>query len=103
MSTYIFPDITNKYGGLSTEYELHIDCLTSCQLPHLGHTVSVIFLVVWMTSYVLDHIHDEGAVYQDQLYLSMGEVNHLLAMQVTFIMLPITVILPPLFIRRNRT
>ena len=31
----------------------------------------------------------------------MGEVNHLLDMLVTFIMLPITVILPPLFIRRR--
>ena len=70
----------------------------------LAYTVAVIFLVVWMislTSYALDHIHDENVEYLNQLYLSMGEVNHLLAMLVTFIMLPITVILPPLFIRRK--
>ena len=70
----------------------------------LAYTVAVIFLVVWMislTSYALDHIHDENVEYLNQLYLSMGEVNHLLAMLVTFIMLPITLILPPLFIRRK--
>lgn len=70
----------------------------------LAYTVSVIFLVVWMislTSYILDNIHDENVEYQDQLYLFVGEVNHLLAMLVTFIMLPITTILPPLFIRRK--
>jgi len=70
----------------------------------LAYTVSVIMLVAWTiseTSYVLDHVHAKDVMNKDQLYLSIGEVNHLLAMLVTFIMLPITVILPPLFIRRK--
>ena len=70
----------------------------------LAYTVSVVFLVVWMISlvaYVLDHVSDKDLVNQGQLHQSMGEVNHLLAMLVTFIMLPITVVLPPLFIRRK--
>lgn len=68
----------------------------------LIYTASSILLVVWslsLAAYVLDHFH--GVAYEGLVYENMAEVNYLLAMLITFIMLPLCVILPPLFLRRR--
>ena len=75
---------------------------SSISFRTLAYTLSVIFLGVWMislSSIVLGLIVAPGE--QGELNESIADANQVLAMLIIFIMLPISVMLPPLFIRRK--
>jgi len=66
------------------------------------YTGSVVLLCVWtiiLCTYVLAHVHvghGHGWAYE-----TLAEANYTLSMLITFIMLPISVVVPPIFLRRS--
>ena len=77
-------------------------CAITNSFRTLVYTASVIILLVCslsLAAYVLDHVH--GVAYEGLVYENMAGVNYLLAMLITFIMLPLFVILPAMFLRRR--
>lgn len=83
--------LRNEDGGSGKIEQVNV----SFSFRTLAYTGSVVFLAIWM-------IVLASWVFAKSRIQTLGDINYLLAMLITYFMLPLTVILPPVF-RKWRT